>query len=227
MQQGKQMENYGVIFDMDGVLVDSYQPHYESWKISCEELGFPINDEKYALLFGQTFDSFVKALATRPMSEEEIKKWYWDKEALYRRIIADAFPENPGASSLLNALNDKGFKLAIGSSGPKENVECVVENLPAGRLFHATVNGDECANGKPDPEVFIKSAEKMGLPAKACLVIEDSIHGLQAAKSAGMAAIGITGTAPAEQLAEYADMVVDSLEELNPEKIASLIENHH
>lgn len=212
-----------VIFDMDGVLVDSYQPHYESWVISCNELGLHIDEEIYTRLFGQTFEVFAHELGGGKLSREQIDKWYWDKEALYREIIKDNFPANVGASDLLAELAASGFELAIGSSGPRENVACVIDEMVNAHLFKATVNGDEVSRGKPDPEVFLTAAKKLEVDPAYCVVVEDSIHGLQAAVSAGMKCVGITGTAPRQELAEYADIVVDCLDELSPESFDDLI----
>lgn len=214
---------YGVIFDMDGVLVDSYRPHLISTQETCRSRGVEMSDAQFNALFGQSFASFAKAVFGDALTPEQVNEWYWEKEDLYRQMIREDFPAMDGAAELIAALGSADFRLAIGSSGPKENVACIVENLPNGQLFHATVNGDEVKRGKPAPDVFLKAAEKLGLDPSRCAVVEDSLHGIRAAKTAGMRAIGITGTAPFEELAAEADLAIRSLRELSPAAFAKLL----
>ena len=211
------------IFDMDGVLVDSYRPHWESWRITCAARGLPITEAVYAGLFGRSFRSFVEALCPRPLTEAEIQAWYDEKEELYRDIIERDFPAMDGASDLLAALRQAGFALAIGSSGPRGNVDCLLRHLPGADAFATTASGDDCRNAKPDPEVFLLAARRLGVPPRACVVIEDSLHGLEAARRAGMAAIALTGTCTVAELTPHADLVVTSLRDLTPPRIAALI----
>jgi HAD superfamily hydrolase (TIGR01509 family) len=128
-----------------------------------------------------------------------------------------------GATELLQSLSDAGFAMAIGSSGPPENVQCVLDELPGGNFIAASVNGQDVSKGKPDPEVFLKAAKKLGISPKRCAVVEDAPAGIQAARAAGSVAIALTGTASRAKLAEQAHLVVDSLRELTPECIAEWI----
>ena len=112
--------------------------------------------------------------------------------------------------------------MAIGSSAPPENIQAVLSAFPGDVPFKATTNASEIKRGKPDPEVFLKSAKKIGLPSERCVVVEDAPAGVKAGKAAGCAVIALTGTAPREQLKE-ADLVVDSLRELTPNIFKNLI----
>lgn len=208
---------------MDGVLADSYQPHYESWVLTCKKRGLYIDELIYDRLFGQTFETFADSIAGDSLTRQERQEWYEEKEALYRNIVEHDFPEMDGVSDLICALDGAGYKLAIGSSGPKENVETAVRKLKAGACFDATVNGDDVSRGKPDPEVFLKAASKLGVCPGLCVVVEDSIHGLQAAINAGMRCIGITGTAERAELEEHADIVIDSMNELSVDTFDQLL----
>ncbi len=223
---GVAMSDKAVIFDMDGVLVDSYQPHYESTRITCERRGFPLEEETFNQLFGRSFDSFAHAIAGSDISAAAIQAWYWEKEGLYRQLIAEDFPAMDGAPELLRALADAGFRLAIGSSGPRENVDYVVEHLPGANLFQETVCGDEVSHGKPAPDVFLLAAKKLGVDPSRCVVVEDSIHGLVAAKTAGMPCLGLTGTANLLELKAKAALVVNSLCDLTPEIFDHIISRH-
>ena len=220
------MNTKAVIFDMDGVLVDSWELHYKSWVMSGEKRGLVITREAFGNHFGQVFDSFATQLAEEQnvqMSYEEMKEWYVDKEETYRSLLRKDFPEHNGASGLVRSLTENGFKTAIGSSAQRKNIEQLIALLPNGEMFKTIVSEEDVEEGKPNPQVFLLAAERLGVPAAKCAVIEDSLHGLEAAKRAGMVAIGITGTVGREDMREFADFVVDELTELSPEKISDLI----
>ena len=123
-----------------------------------------------------------------------------------------------------DALKAAGFALAVGSSGPIENVESALRGLGRAHLFDAIVSSTEVVRGKPEPEVFLKAAAKLAINPPQCAVLEDSLAGLEAARRAGMVAIGLTGTFDRAPLAAKADLVVESLRELSPETLAALID---
>ncbi|MFW5882246.1 MAG: HAD family hydrolase [Planctomycetota bacterium] len=213
-----------VIFDMDGVLIDSYTPHYRSWVATCEPRGVSIDPERYRRLFGRSFGAFVAALCPHVTDPAAIDAWHAEKEECYRAIIEADFPAMPGAAELVTALDTAGFLLAIGSSGARGNVDCLCRKLSQGHRFRATVSSDDTSEPKPHPEVFLRCATALEVAPTRCAVIEDSIHGLRAARSAGMAAVGLTGTCPRATLETEADLVVDALDELGPEPLAGLID---
>ncbi len=217
------MDKFGVIFDMDGVLVDSYRAHFQSWRETAQNRGLDMTEENFAATFGRTSRDIIEYLWPDYAKEANIPQWDAEKEAAYRRIIHDDFPEMQGAGDLLRDLHESGFELAIGSSGPPENVNVVLECLPAGNLISASVNGSQVSHGKPHPEVFLKAADKLNLPPDCCAVVEDAPAGLEAAHRAEMAAIAITGTASRDKLEARADMVVNSLKELSSDVIARVI----
>ena len=218
------MTRRAVIFDMDGVLIDSYRAHLEAWQRLGENLGRPVTEEAFVQTFGRVNREIFRHLWGDAFTDAEIDRWGDWKEQAYREIILKRFPGMDGAADLLDALKAAGFALAIGSSGPPENVAAALVGLRREAIFDAIVHGREVTHGKPHPEVFLKAAEKLGLEPRACAVVEDSLAGLEAAQRAGATPIGITGTFPRERLAEKAALVVDSLRELTPEKIASLID---
>jgi len=213
----------GILFDMDGVLIDSYRAHWLSWVDTCGRRGIPITKDLYAMLFGRPFRGFVEALCDAPLSEEDFTTWYRDKELVYREIIESDFPEVPGASELIHALDAEGYRIGIATSGPRENVNCLLRLLPGAHLVKATVSADEVERNKPHPDVFLACARELGVPPEACVVIEDSIHGLAGARAAGMGTIALTGTCAAEQLHGQADLVVDCLTKLAPAHVESVI----
>jgi HAD superfamily hydrolase (TIGR01509 family) len=206
---------------MDGVLVDSYQAHLSAWQLMLPNHGLRMTEEQFASTFGQTNAEIFASLypSLNPVDYPSLSE---EKEAAYREIISLDFPEMDGAAELLDALNTAGAKLAIGSSGPPENVQAVLNVLPAGEYIKTTTDASDITRSKPDPEVFLKAALKIELPPERCAVIEDAPAGVKAGKAAGCAVVAITGTAPRQDLCE-ADLIVDSLRELTPDNLKSLI----
>ncbi|MFA6135064.1 MAG: HAD family phosphatase [Phycisphaerae bacterium] len=219
------MNRRAVIFDMDGVLVDSYQAHFKSWQRLAAAHGLAMTEQQFASGFGRTGREIVRSLWDGRFTESQVLAVDAEKEVYYRQVLAESFPEMPGADALLRQLHEAGFALAIGSSGPPENVQAIVAGLREGKLFDATVNGMDVHRGKPDPEIFLLAASKLGIPPACCAVIEDAPAGVQAAKAAGMVAVALTGTVQAGQLSA-ADIVVDSLTALSPRTISDLIDRH-
>jgi beta-phosphoglucomutase len=219
------MAQYGVIFDMDGVLVDSYQAHFESWRRLARRHGLDVTEEQFAHEFGRTSREIVRDLWGTSVGEADIPSWDAFKEQEYRNILLEDFPAMVGATELLEALHEAGFAMAIGSSGPAENIRVVVDRLPGARHIAATVCGMDVAEGKPHPQVFLLAAERLGLAPARCAVVEDAPAGIEAARRAGMTAIAITGTAQRDRLAK-AHTIVDRLTELSPDRIRELIEGN-
>jgi beta-phosphoglucomutase len=216
----------GVIFDVDGVLIDSYEAHFESWQIVAPEFGAMMTREEFAKGFGRTSREIIKDLWPGRFSDERILQFDQAKESAYRDILRSHFPEMRGAAELMQSLHDAGFKIALGSSGPKENVAIALQKLTKANLISASVDGSQVTRGKPDPEVFLLAASKLGIDPKNCAVIEDAPAGLEAARRAGTATVALTGTASREQLAQRADLVVESLSELSPALIQNLIQRN-
>ena len=221
------MNGLGVIFDMDGVLVDSYRAHLESWQQAAGRFGVSMSEQDFARTFGRTSREVIRQLWPDRFGAEsaaaEVAAFDVEKERMYREVLRRRFPEMDGAGELIRALHAAGFHLAIGSSGPAENVATVKECLRDGNLISATVHGGDVKRGKPDPEVFLTAAGKLGLEPGRCAVIEDATVGVEAARRAGMAAVALTGTASREALAERAHLVVASLRELTPTVIADVV----
>lgn len=218
------MAEYAVIFDMDGVLVDSYRAHFESWRRLGRLHGLDMTEQQFAETFGRTSRDIINHLWPDRVSEADIPEWDRRKEQFYREILKVSFPEMDGAGQLLRALDQAGLAMAVGSSGPPENVQVVRDCLTAGELLKVTITGMDVTHGKPHPEVFLKASQKLGVPPQRCAVIEDAPAGIEAARRAAMAAIALTGTASRERLAGRAHLVVDSLRELSPRIIAELID---
>jgi beta-phosphoglucomutase len=172
--------------------------------------------------FGQTNGAIIPRLDPH-VTEADIAAWAEEKEAAYRDILDEHFPAMDGASALVESLHAAGVAMSIGSSGPRQNVECVLRGLPGAQHFGHVVCGCDITHSKPHPEVFLRAAEKLNLAPAHCAVVEDSLPGLEAARRANMTAIALTGTLAKDDLVDAADHVVESLTELTPEKIHRLI----
>jgi beta-phosphoglucomutase len=214
----------GVIFDMDGVLVDSYQAHWESWHFMAGELGKGLTEEQFVSTFGRTSREIIaEHWGANALSSHEIAEFDRRKEALYREIVSRSFPAMDGARDLIRELHGAGFRLAVGSSGPPENVALAVARLGAGPYFNALITGKDVTRGKPDPQVYLVAAERLGVAPANCAVIEDAPVGIAAANSAGMASIALLSTGHTAESVVAARLIVRSLRELSPARIGDLI----
>jgi beta-phosphoglucomutase len=156
-------KDYAVIFDVDGVLTDSYAPHYQSWQRMFGEIGVEFTDEQFRATFGRTNRDIFAELYPGQMDEAESRRLGDRKEELYREIIRESFTPLPGAVELIDALHAAGFKLAVGSSGPPPNVALTLEKLGRAHCFSAAVTGADVERGKPDPQVFQLAARRLSI----------------------------------------------------------------
>jgi HAD superfamily hydrolase (TIGR01509 family) len=200
------------IFDHDGVLVDSLAFHQHAWVILAERTGLPITAEFIRETFGMTNPSIFRMLLGDQLAEDEIQRYSDLKEVCYRDAARGKITLIEGARELLDGLTAEGVRLAIGSSGVLPNLELTVESCGLTGRFAAIASLEDIERGKPDPQVFLVAARKSGVEPRHAVVFEDAPVGIQAAKAAGMRAIGLTTTHPAESLREAgADEVVDRL----------------
>lgn len=209
------MSRNAAIFDVDGVLIDSYQAHFKSWQAMFAEKHVTFTEQEFRSTFGRTSHDIIKTLYGADLDDEEVRRWDDRKESLYREIIRADFPAVDGATELLDALAAGGFRLAVGSSGPPENIALTLECLGRSQLFDACVTRVDVTRGKPDPQVFQIAADRLGAAPEECVVVEDAPAGIEAANRAGMASVALTGTATRAKLS-HALLVVDSLRELTP-----------
>jgi beta-phosphoglucomutase len=217
-------DKLAVIFDMDGVLVDSYMAHFRSWQEVGAEQGHTVTEAEFAAQFGRTSREIIAgAWGGGAFTDAEIAALDDRKEAVFREILAADFPTMPGAEALLQALHHAGFALGVGSSGPPENVDFVLDHLVNRALFDAVVTGSDVTRGKPDPQVFLLVAQRLGAAPARCAVVEDAPVGVQAANAAGMTSIGFASTGRSRAAFADADFAIDALDELSPELIRRLI----
>ena len=214
-----------VLFDVDGVIVDSYEPHFLSWQRMFAEIDVEFTDEQFRGTFGRTNADIFAELYSGQLTPERVVELGERKESLYREILRENFVAMTGAMALIDNLADARFRLGIGSSGPPANIALTLEMIDRADKFDAIVTGADVERGKPDPQVFAMGAEKLGVDPACCAVIEDAPQGVEAANRAGMTSIALTGTTTREALA-HADLVVDHLAELDASRIKDLIRQH-
>lgn len=212
-----------IIFDLDGVLIDSAADHLASWQRLAAELGKRVTDRRFRETFGRQNRDAIPMLFGDGWATAELDRLSERKERHYRDIATGRIKPVPGAQALVKACADADFNLAVGSSGHPENIEMALRELKILPLFSAVVSGHDVTKGKPDPEVFNIAAWRLDADPMSCVVIEDAPAGIEAAQAAGMKAIALTGNHPQENL-KHADRVVDRLDELSPDDLRALIE---
>jgi beta-phosphoglucomutase family hydrolase len=181
------------LWDMDGTLVDSAKYHWQAWRDTMADEGFPITHEQFLVTFGQRNDSILRQWLGEKTAPELIRRIGDAKEALYRQHVRkQGIKPLPGVAHRLQQLHQQGWLQAIASAAPRANIETILEVLSASDLFQAIVSAEDVHKGKPDPEVFLVAARKLGLPPEHCIVVEDARHGVQAARAAGMRSIGVS-----------------------------------
>jgi beta-phosphoglucomutase len=214
---------YGVIFDMDGVLIDSSEAHFESWKRLGRDLGVDVTVDRFRATFGRQNRDVIPALFGDRFTAEEIDAYAERKEAYYRELVQGAVPALDGAVDLIRECHGFGMKLAIGSSGHPKNIAMTLEALEVATLFGCVVSGHNVTIGKPHPQVFQLAADGLGLAPSRCAVIEDAPAGVEAALAAGAKAIAVTTEHAAEKLAE-AHHIAAGPHELTARQIAGIID---
>jgi len=217
------MNDKGVIFDLDGVLVDTSRFHFEAWRQWGKRQGITVTEEQFRQTFGMQNYQIIPLLLGHEIERDIIDKMSEWKEARYRELAEGNLELMTGAEQLLKDLKNHGFLMAIGTSTPLVNLNLILEHTPAGDYIDAYVTGEEVKNGKPAPDTFIIAAEKLGLAVDRCVVVEDATAGVEAGKSAGMKVVAVTTTRKREEL-QSADLVIDSMKDLNAYSFKKLLD---
>jgi beta-phosphoglucomutase len=211
-----------VLWDLDGTLVDSEEKHWLSWRDTMAGEGISIARDQFLATFGLRKDAIVPRWLPPGASSDQIRRVGETKEALYRRLVRhDGLEPLPGAAEWVRRLQEQGWQQAIASSAPRENVEVVLEVLGLIDCFQAIVSAEDVTAGKPDPQVFLTAAARLGVPVSRCIVVEDAPAGVEAAQRGGMASIGVSRNGSRLK----ADLAVSSLSELPPDAFERLLDS--
>ena len=203
---------YAVIWDVDGVLIDSGEQHRRACEQLGHEEGLPYSDAAFWATFGmRNADIFPRMFGVSGPPERIIALGD-RKEAIYRALLAQDAAPLPGAKELLAALHAAGYRQALGSSAPPANLEAIISLLGIASFLNAIVSGEQVARGKPAPDIFLTAAERLNIPPTRCLVIEDAPAGVAAAHAGGMRCLAVrrAGQPDAPGL-DAADALVDAL----------------
>lgn len=212
--------NRAVLWDMDGTLVDSAAYHWLAWRDTMAKESFPITHAQFLATFGQRNDSILRRWLGERATPELIQRVGDAKETLYRQQVRQRGIQSlAGAFEWVQRLHAQGWEQAVASAAPRANVETILEALRCAGCFEAIVSAEDVHRGKPDPEVFLVAANKLGVAPKRCIVVEDAPHGIEAARAAGMKSIGVGPNGRSLQ----ADLVVQSLDRLASNAFDSLL----
>jgi beta-phosphoglucomutase len=213
-----------VIWDVDGVLLDSGEQHRLAWHRLAAEEGVPFTDADFWATFGMRNADIIPRFYGADLPPQRIQALADRKESYYRELLQNQALPLPGARALMAALHAVGYRQAIGSSAPPENLRVIVQLLDLSPYLDAIISGEGVARGKPAPDIFLAAAGALGVPPSRCLVIEDAPAGVAAAHAGGMRCLGVrrAGLADAPGL-DAADLVVDALTHVDVATVARLL----
>ena|SRR5215475_6332896 len=211
-----------VLWDMDGTLIDSEEYHWIAWRHAMADEGVTITREQFLSSFGQRNDSILPRWLGTTATPQSMEKIANAKEELYRALIRKyGIAALPGVEHWVHRLHETGWQQAIASAAPRENVGAILEALAAGHVFQGIVSAEDVHHGKPDPEVYLIAASRLGISPDRCIVVEDAAAGIEGARRARMKSIGVNRNG----VHLPADVAVQSLELLDPNVFEDLLES--
>lgn len=209
-----------VIWDLDGVILDSAEEHRKAWHRLAEEEGVPFTDADFWATFGKRNNDIIPHY-WHVTSPDHLQKLAERKETYFRDYVRATAAFLPGAEELMRALHEAGFSQALATSTPRVNIQLIDELLGLSRYLSALVSGESVAHGKPAPDIFLRAAQELGVSPGACVVIEDAVAGVQAAHAAAMACVAVAGERDLPGL-RAANLMVHDLTEVNVAQIRAL-----
>lgn len=217
--------NYAFIFDMDGTLVDNMHIHTKAWGKMLAENNIEMDAHDFLVkTAGKTSREILPEIFGR-ISDEKISELGERKESLYRELYLPVRKTVEGAIEFLEAARNLSVKMAVATAAPVANMEFILDGLDLRKYFGAITTAADITNGKPDPEIFLKSAEKLNVEPQNCLVFEDAIGGFQAAHRARMKSVGIATVNSIEDILK-SDSVVEAHKDFRDLKPSELIEKY-
>ncbi|GLS17458.1 beta-phosphoglucomutase [Labrys miyagiensis] len=211
----------GLIFDMDGTLVDNMHVHNDAWETWHQRHGIPFNRETFFQETAGRANREVVKWAKPDATELELETLGLEKEAIYREIYRGQMAPLPGLLAVIAACEAHGQKMSVATAAPPENAALVLDGLDLRRHFVTVVSPSMGYRGKPHPDLFLAAAEAMGLEPAQCVVFEDAPLGIEAAANAGMRAVGVTTMLDAAAL--QAPNVVFSIRDFTDERLKGLL----
>jgi HAD superfamily hydrolase (TIGR01509 family) len=217
------MTDFAVIFDMDGVIVDTNVFHKKAIHQFREKYGFTLTEEQLRItIYGRTNKDWITRLFGT-LTPDQLSAYAHEKEQLFRDLYLPHIKPVKGLLELLIKLKEQNIPTAIATSAPPENVEFVLENIPIREYFNTILDERVVTHGKPDPEIYIKTAAALGFRNERCIVIKDSLSGVTAGRKSGSKVIGITTTHSPDELTD-ANFVIHDSDELNISMLPEILE---
>jgi beta-phosphoglucomutase len=217
-----QIQPRAALWDMDGTLLDSAKYHWLAWREALAAERYELSHEEFVATFGQRNDTILRGWLGAELPMAEVDRIGGSKEARYRELVRERGIELlPGVERWLRRLKHDGWRQAIASAAPRLNVEAILAALGIEQFFGAITSAEDVQRGKPDPQVFLVAAERLGVPPARCIVVEDAPAGIEGAHRGGMRAIGVRSSHPTLQ----ADIVVDTLAELPDDAFDRLLKS--
>lgn len=214
-------KSFAAIFDMDGVIIDNAIYHEKAWRIFLNRRGISLSEGEFKeIVFGRTGNDCLKILFEN-VTEAEIKELTKEINEIYRREYEPFIEATPGLIDFLELLKQNNVTTTIATSAPPVNVKYITETLNIREYFANIIDDTQVTKGKPDPEIYLASADAINYEPSRCVVFEDSMSGIQAAKSAGMKVVGVATTHDPSEL-KNVDLVIRNFHELNIEKISAM-----
>ena len=210
-----------MLWDLDGTLVDSEEAHWQAWRETMASEGVALTYAEFRSTFGQRNDAILRRWLGAEVDADRMARVGDAKEEVYRRLVrAGGVVTMPGAEYLVRWLRGAGWVQAVASSAPRLNIEVVLEVIGLADHFAATVSAEDTERGKPDPQVFLLAATRLGIPPSRAIVVEDAAAGIEAARRAGMRNIAVSR----DGVHMAADVVVRSLADLPQGIFSELLE---
>lgn len=212
------MSPFAIIFDMDGVIVDSNPYHKISLRQFCEQHGFYLSDaDLLNKIYGRTNNDWIRNLFG-DLPKERILALGEEKEAMFRDLYKNEIQALAGLEDFLKKLEAQKIPKAIGTSAPRSNVDFVLAATQLEKYFTTILDQSNVEHGKPNPEIYLKVAARIGFAPAQCIVFEDSLSGVEAAQQAGAKVVGVTTTHTKDELS-HTDFVIADFKDLNPQTL--------
>lgn len=203
----------GVIFDMDGVVIDNHQYHFSAWMSFAQKYKFKLDAGIYRDKFNGKTNADLFQMIFGEISAEQMQAYAHEKEGLYKKLYAPHMKAHTGLIDFLDFLQRSRIKIALGTSAPTENVDFTLDILKLRKYFEAIVDGPQVDKGKPDPQVYQLCSLRLGLNPQECVVFEDSLAGLESGERAGCHIVGVATSHAAYELKPKTDLIIHDFTE--------------
>lgn len=217
------MATLGIIFDMDGVIIHNHVFHVQAWMEFCGKYGKPMTEEDYRdNINGRTAADIIKYIFGDATTPELVKKYSDEKELLYRELYRPHLKLSEGLEAFLADAKEYNIPMAVATSAPTANADFTLDGLKIRHYFKAVLDENSVTKGKPDPQVYLKAADAIGVAPQNCVVFEDAIMGIRAGKAAGSYVVGVASSHKREELLEP-DHIIEDFTQMDIAKLKSLL----